>query len=136
MEANSSVTATDRQQLDRFVQTSPLEDYIVVSVYTENGRTPPALDEVTQDYLMEHTHLFLKKSKRKLGLELYYSPARARRMGFGESGLFLFPRREGDKELVTLDEKEITFETYLGRKLKIKKKFKLKKMMFENKLAL
>jgi hypothetical protein len=122
--------------VDKFAQTSPLENNIVVSVCTEYGRAPAALEGVTQEQFMEYTYLFLKKSKRKLGLEQYYSPARAKRMGLGSSGLFLFPRTEGGKELVTLAEKEIHFETYLGKKLKIKKKFKLKKMMFDNKLAL
>ena len=136
MEANSGGSLQDRQMVDKFAQTSPLENNIIVSVCTEDGRAPAALEGVTQEQFMEYTYLFLKKSKRKLGLEQYYSPARAKRMGLGSSGLFLFPRTEGGKELVTLAEKEIHFETYLGKKLKIKKKFKLKKMMFDNKLAL
>ena len=125
-----------RQQVDRFVRTNPLENNIVVSVSTEDGRAPAALESATQEQLVEYTHLLLKKSKRKLGLEQYYAPARAGRMGFGNTGLFLFPRMEGDKELVTLAEKEVEFVTFLGRKIKIKKKFKLKKMMFDRKLAL
>lgn len=91
-----------RQQVDRFVRTNPLENNIVVSVSTEDGRAPAALESATQEQLVEYTHLLLKKSKRKLGLEQYYAPARAGRMGFGNTGLFLFPRMEGDKELVTL----------------------------------
>ncbi len=136
MEASSGGSLQDRQMVDRFAQTSPLENNIVVSVCTEDGRAPAALEGLTQEHFMEYSYLLLKKSKRKLGLEQYYFPARAKRMGLGSSGLFLFPRTEGGKELVTLAEKEVHFETYLGKKLKIKKKFKLKKMMFDDKLAL
>ena len=116
----------------QFVADNQYTDQIVISVTVPPGQDLSDLRDADIDYLQETTFLHLKKSKRKIALAQYVAPSQAR----SNEGLFIFPRQENGRDLVTLAEDEVKFESRLNRETKLSKKFKLKNMVFDGQLEI
>ncbi|MFQ5741875.1 MAG: hypothetical protein ACE5JX_23005, partial [Acidobacteriota bacterium] len=124
-----SVSQEDAQQ---FVQNAPGQGEIVVMLALGYGQDRSELDNVTTELLKNETYLILKKSKKRIYLKRYLTPAEAG----GIEAIFLFPRQEDGHDLITLEEKEVRFISRLNPQTRINRKFKLKDMVFNGKLEI
>jgi len=121
---------TSDEKAQEYINNPEFPGQIVVVVEPASGGGVPELDHAELGYLIEHTYLLLKKSKRRIPLEQYVTPSQFR----GSQAFFIFPRTHEDEELITLSEDEVRFVCRLNTEIKIERKFKLKKMTFEGSL--
>ncbi len=123
---------TDAETVKNFVETPLAGGDIVVMISLAPGQERTELDNATTDLLKNETYLITKQSKRRIQLKQYLTPAEAG----GLDAVFIFPRQENGKDLITVAEKEVRFVTELSRETKINRKFKLKDMVFQGKLEM
>ncbi|MFB0519763.1 MAG: hypothetical protein ACETWC_10855 [Acidobacteriota bacterium] len=112
-------------QIERFLNTT--ESYIRINITTSD---PELLRPTLRDKIMKMTYLQTKTGKRILPLD-YHAPTRENE----RVALFIFPREEDGKPLITLEDKEATFSTRLDN-LTLRCKFKLKDMVVNGKLEI
>lgn len=122
----------DPQVIKDFIETPLAGGDIVVMMSVAPGQDRTELDSATTDLLKNETFLITKKSKRRIHLKQYLTPAEAG----GLDAVFIFPRQENGEDLITLEEKEVRFVTEFGSGTKINRKFKLKDMVFQGKLEI
>lgn len=121
--------AASEEKASEYLENVEFPDQIVVVVEPASG-VAPELNAADLGYLKEHTFLLLKKSKRKIALQQYVTPAQ---FG-GTRAFFIFPRRQDEEVLVSLQEEEVRFVCRLNPDIKLERKFKLKKMAFKGRL--
>lgn len=126
---NGSVDPAAARQL---VEDSPFADLIAISLAVESSQEMIDLDALSTGDLQDATFLELKQSKRRITLQEYVPPSQS---GNGLP-LFLFPRSEDGRPLVTLAEKQVKFISRLSEDLKVEQKFKLKRMVFDGQLEI
>lgn len=116
----------------QFVDADLFQNHIVIGVSVPPGQDASELEQ-DSDVLQDSTFLHVKGSDSKLLLTRYLPPSQT-----GQTdGMFLFPRFHQDGQpTVTPGDKEIRFECGLNRDTKLSQKFKLKKMVFRDELAL
>ena len=90
------------------------------------------MDQATTAGLQDKTFLKLKGSKRKIGLTRYVPPVEAG----GVWGYFIFPRQEEGEQPIAVSDKEVEFESRLNSNTRLRRKFKLKDMVFQGEVAL
>ncbi|MBI3940662.1 MAG: hypothetical protein HY315_07485 [Acidobacteria bacterium] len=117
------------EQSRHFVEAGPNDGLIVVAVESPEGQDRAELERLTTEPLKAATYLLLKKSKEKIYLERYLTPAEAE----GNDALFLFPRVREGKPLVSAAEEEIRFMSKLSPKTELTARFALKNMGFKGK---
>lgn len=122
----------DEQQAQAYIDADQGSGNIVLAISVPRRQDRSELDLATTRDLQESTFLTLKKSKKKIGLERYIPPVEAGNIW----GYFLFPRQENGQELVTLKEGEVQFECRLSKDTRLKRQFKLKKMVVGGKLEI
>ncbi len=126
---NGTMDAAGAEQL---VENSPFGDRIAVSLAVESSTEMIDLEALTTAELQDSSYLELKKSKRRITLAQYVPPSKS---GNGWP-LFVFPRSEDGRALVTPAEKQVKFVTRLSKDLTVEQKFKLGKMLFNGQLEL
>ena len=112
-------------QVERFLNAP--DSFIRINVTTNN---PELLLSTLKEKILKETYLETK-TKKRLPLLDYLPPTRENR----RVALFIFPREEDGKPLLTLEDKEVTFHTRLDN-LTLKCKFKLKDMVVNGKLEI
>ncbi len=112
-------------QIERFL--SAPESCIQINITISD---PELLSLNLRDKMMEMTYLQTKTGKR-IPLLDYHPPTRENE----RVALFIFPREEDGKSLITLEDKEVTFTTRLDN-LTLRCKFKLKDMVINGKLEI
>ncbi len=122
----------DAQAADQLVENTPFSDQIAISLAVESAVEMIDLEALTTADLQDSSFLELKKSKRRIAVQEYVPPSRS---GNGQP-IFIFPRNEAGRPLVTLDEKEVRFIARFSDELKVDQKFKLKKMVFNGELEI
>ncbi len=122
----------DEQRAEEFVANESAKNAIIVIVRVRPDSQRAELDAATLDEMKETTSLVLKKSKRRVPLADYISPAEA---GDGWA-YFFFPRQLEGKPAVTLEEGQIRFVSKIGKKTNLRRDFSLKKMVFQGALAI
>ncbi len=122
----------DVRAAEELVQNSPFEDQIVVSLAVQSTTEMIDLDSLSTGDLQDASYLELRASRRRIALQQYVPPSQS---GNGQP-LFLFPRNQDGRPLVTLQEKQLTFVTRFSPQLKVEQKFKLKKMLFRGELEI
>ena len=115
----------DVMQVEKFLNTS--ESFIRINVSTNN---PELLLSTLKEKILKETYLETK-TKKRIRLLDYLPPTRENR----RVALFIFPREEDGKPLITLEDKEVTFRTRLDT-LTLRCKFKLKDMVVNSKLEI
>ena len=120
------------EQAQAYLGSAEFPGQIVVVVEPVSGGDAPELNYATFSYLKESTYLFLKNSDRKIELQQYVTPSQQG----GSQAFFIFPRKQDEKELVSLQEEEVRFVCRLSPDTKIEQKFKLEKMIYEGALDL
>lgn len=122
----------DVEQAQKYVDSESAKNTIMIAVKVPPQQDRAELDQATTSDLQETTFLKLKKSKRKIGLARYVPPSEAGNVW----GYFIFPRQEDGEQPITVSEKEIEFESRLNKDTKLRRKFKLKEMLFKGEVAL
>ncbi len=122
----------DAAAAEQFVETPLAGGDIVVMLAVAPGQDRTELDTGTTELLKNETYLICKKSKRRVQLKQYLTPAEAG----GIEAVFVFPRQENGKDLISVDEKEVRFVTEFSSGTKINRKFKLQDMMFQGRLEI
>ena len=103
------------------------ERYIRINITTDN---PEIFLTIKKSKILKETYLQTKTGKR-IPLLDYHPPIRETR----RAALFIFPREEDGKLLISPEDREVTFHTRLDY-LSIECKFKLKDMVVNGKLEI
>ncbi|TKJ34717.1 hypothetical protein CEE39_02005 [bacterium (candidate division B38) B3_B38] len=112
-------------QIERFLKAP--ESYIRINITTSD---PELILPALKDKIMKMTYL-QTKTRKKIPVLDYLPPT----MENKRVALFIFPREEDGKPLLTLEDKEVTFSTRLND-LTLRCKFKLKDMVVNGKLQI
>lgn len=120
------------KEAEEYVRATPFGDHIVIAVWVPPGESTGELNQLDGDVPDNQVYLRLRRSKRKIPVKQIVTPFQAG----GREAYFVFPRLEGEQELVLANEKEVEFFCRLNRALTIRQKFKLKEMLFGETLAL
>ncbi len=121
----------DEQQAQAYIEADQASN-IILAISVPRRQDRSELDLATTRDLQETTFLILKKSKKRIPLERYIPPVESGDIW----GYFLFPRQENGQDLVTLKESEVRFESRLNKNTRLKRKFRLKKMVVGGKLEI
>ncbi len=111
------------------MESNPFPGYIAVALSGSSPDTTARLNTLTTADLVDSALLKLKTSGRKISIARYIGPQQS---GFGMA-LFLFPRPTG-KASITVEERQIEFHSAFPEGLRLRKNFKLEKMLYQGKL--
>jgi len=121
-----------QEQAADYVEIHPATGYIVVAVLVPRTQDRAELNLVGTEYLKSRAYLRLKKSKKRIYLEAYSSPAE---MGGWEAYLY-FPRYSGEDDLFQLEEEEFTFVCEFSSETRLSRRFNLSRMIFHGDLEI
>lgn len=121
----------NEQQAREYIEADQASASIILAISVPRRQDRSELEEATTGELQDSTFLKLKKGKRRIELQSYIPPEKGDLWAY-----FLFPRQENGQDLVTLKESEVQFESRLSKNTRLKRTFKLKKMVVGGKLEI
>ena len=123
----------DKEQAVAFAHQDQFDEHIVVSVSAASaGIDLRAFLQTSSAELQDSSYLLLQRSKEKIYLQEYISPAESA----NGQPLFVFPRRRAGQDLIQLEQKEVRFFAPISGDLKLERSFRLKDMVYQGKLEL